>query len=322
METTPSVRTSPRDFFLYLFAAGSLYFCAVTLVTLLWQLVNHWVPAPEALDYYYYGEMLGAALRWSIALLIVIFPAYVVAMWRIGKDIDSAPEKRELWVRRWFLYATLFVASVALTGDLVYLVYTLLGGDIALRFALKAIAVALVAGAVLAYHLFLLRREPGASMAARKAITVVASAAVLAAVIAGFCVAGSPRDARKEANDAQRVSDLQSLQWQMTNFWQQKQRLPESLGELVDPASPVALPTDPVTNVLYRYERLGATGFRLCATFETDDDGMAGGKRDMAIPTLEYDPSGMSQVWAHGVGEACFDRTIDPERYPPFDQGI
>jgi hypothetical protein len=316
MEHTPSARTSPRDFFLYLFAAGSLYFCAVTLVTLLWQLVNHWIPAPEAFGYSYYGDSIAAALRWSIALLIVIFPAYVIAMWRIGKDVDRAPEKRELWVRRWFVYATLFIASATLLGDLVYLVYALLGGDVALRFALKAVSVALVAGAVLAYHLFLLRREPGTGMGTRKAITVVASAAVLAAVIAGFCIAGSPVDARRQANDARRVSDLQGLQWQMTTFWQQKQRLPENLGELVDPANPVPLPTDPVTAGTYRYEKLGETGFRLCATFEAKDDGMPEGGQSVAYPGPEYDASGMPQTWAHGAGETCFERAIDPERYP------
>jgi hypothetical protein len=316
MENTPA-KTSPKDFFLYAFAAGALYFCAVTLVTLLWQLINFWLPLPESL-YYFGSEGISGALRWSIALLVIIFPAYVASMWWIGKDVDREPAKQHIWVRRWFIYATLFFAAVTLLGDLVFLVYTLLGGDVAARFILKALSVAVVAAGVFAYHWFLLKREPGTAMQARKVITVVASLAVAAAVVAGFAVAGSPSSARAERNDATRISNLQDIQWQTTNFWQQKERLPASLDELVDPANPVPLPVDPVSGEPYRLEVVDTYSFRLCATFETDysEPSM---DRSTVYPMDVVSGKGGPITWAHGVGETCFDRTIDPERYPQIN---
>lgn len=315
MENTP-VKTSPKDFFLYAFAAGALYFCAVTLVTLLWQLINYCFPLPESFDYYG-SEGISSALRWSIALLVIIFPAYVASMWWIGKDVDREPAKQHIWVRRWFIYATLFFAAVTLLGDLVFLVYTLLGGDVASRFILKALAVAAVAGGVFAYHWFLLRREPGTAMQARKVITVIASVAVGAAVIAGFVVAGSPSSARAARNDMTRISNLQEIQWQTTNFWQQKGRLPASLGELVDPANPVPLPSDPVTGEQYGFEVVDRYSFRICANFETEYTEPSLERSTSPYP-LDVTSKGGPVTWGHGVGETCFDRTIDPERYPQY----
>lgn len=316
MENSP-IKTSPKDFFLYAFAAGALYFCAVTLVTLLWQLINHWLPLSENI-YYFGGDGISAALRWSIALLIIIFPAYVGSMWWIGKDVDREPEKQHIWVRRWFIYATLFFSAVTLLGDLVFLVYTLLGGDVASRFILKALTVALVAAAVFGYHWFLLKREPGTALATRKVITLVASLFVLAAVIAGFVVAGSPSSARAERNDQQRVQDLEQIQWQVTSFWQLKKRLPATSSELVDPANPSPLPVDPETGEQYRFEIVSDLTYRMCANFEANSASANGSEVPSMAPY--YDEYGMYEsmgnVWSHGVGDTCFERTIDPERFP------
>lgn len=311
----PHIKTTPKDFFLYAFAAGALYFCATTLITLLWQLINAWLPEATYLGFYE-ADAVSSMLRWAIALLIIVFPAYIGAMWWIGKDIDHEPAKRELWVRRWFIWATLFLAAITLLGDLVYLLYALLGGDVTSRFILKALSVAVVAAAVFGYHWYLLKRKPGASIMKRKAITAVASLAVLAAVVAGFCVVGSPSNARAVENDQERVAALQSMQYQVTNFWQQKQRLPNTAQELIDPASPEPLPVDPQTGAIYEYEKVGEYDFALCANFETDSQKAQQSEKGNRAP---YDvPTDMSS-WEHGIGETCFSRTIDPERYPPLN---
>ncbi len=312
MGMEPHIKTSPKDFFLYAFAAGALYFTATTLITLLWQLINYWMPDSANLGFYEM-ESVGAILRWAIAFLVIIFPAYVVAMWWIGKEVDQEPAKKELWVRRWFIWATLFIAAVTVLGDLVYLLYTFLGGDMALRFFLKAIAVGAVAKAVFFYHWYLLRREAGASIMTRRIITVVASVFVGAAVVAGFVVAGSPSLARSLRNDAQRTNDLQNIQWQITNFYQQKTQLPQELSDVIDPANPVQLPTDPVSGNAYRYEVVGKLTFKLCANFEEKSTSQDGAQVWVSDVTTT---SGADGAWAHERGEKCFERTIDPERYP------
>jgi uncharacterized membrane protein YraQ (UPF0718 family) len=69
------------------------------------------------------------------------------------------PLKRLSPVRRWLTYLTLFLAATALTGDMITLVYNALGGELSLRFALKVLVVAAIAGSIFSYYLLDLRRE-------------------------------------------------------------------------------------------------------------------------------------------------------------------
>jgi hypothetical protein len=316
---TTVAHTTPRDFFLYLFAAGSLYFAATTLITLLWQLVNVYFPEQPIFDYYSF-DGISSILRWSVALLIIVFPAYMVTMWHLGKDIDKSPGKTELWVRRWFIWATLFIAAVTVTGDLVYLVYALLSGDLATRFILKALIVGGVAAAVFSYHWYLLRREPGKDLQKRRNLVIISSVFVGIAVIMGFVAVGSPARARAMRNDAERVSDLQNIQYQVTDYWQRKQKLPAAIDDLIDTANPMALPVDPQSKQAYRYQARGQYEFVLCTTFETEVTGNAPTLRFGIGPSDEgiSAGSGRPATWDHAVGDTCFVRVIDPERYPSY----
>ncbi len=66
----------------------------------------------------------------------------------IARDIAADPNKRYSKVRRWLTYLTLFFASGIIIGDVITLLYNLLGGEITIRFLLKALVVAFIAGTV------------------------------------------------------------------------------------------------------------------------------------------------------------------------------
>jgi hypothetical protein len=55
--------------------------------------------------------------------------------------------------------------------------------------------------------------------------------------------------------------------------------------------------------------------FTLCATFETSDSEVSGGK-GATVPSKAYPGEIGGGNWKHEAGETCFDRTIDPELYP------
>ena len=74
-------------------------------------------------------------------------------------DIARDPMKRTSKVRRWLTYLTLFSAACALLGDFATLVYNALGGELTVRFLLKAITVALIAGTAFIYYLQDLRQD-------------------------------------------------------------------------------------------------------------------------------------------------------------------
>jgi hypothetical protein len=77
----------------------------------------------------------------------------------IGRQIDLNPFKRLSPARRWLTYLTLFIASAALLGDTTTLIFNLLGGDLTIRFLLKVLVVAVIAGSAFTYYLLDLRKE-------------------------------------------------------------------------------------------------------------------------------------------------------------------
>ncbi len=82
---------------------------------------------------------------------------------------------------------------------------------------------------------------------------------------------------------------------------------------------------DPETDAPYKYEVTGDLSFRLCASFSEETKDLSGQgsypMRDMAYPSTVGGDS-MNNNWKHGVGETCFDRTIDPEIYRPYPKPL
>ncbi len=142
-------KSTPKDVFYHHLSIATLYMSAISFIALLFQLINNWYP--DALDYYSYGNF--EAIRWSAAILIVSFPVYIWLMWLINKDISSEPTRRELRVRNWLGYLTLFIAAITVIVDVATLIYNLLGGELTIRFILKILAVLVVASAVFFYYL-------------------------------------------------------------------------------------------------------------------------------------------------------------------------
>lgn len=133
---------------------------------------------------------------------------------------------------------------------------------------------------------------------------------VAVAIIAGFFIVGSPLDARLRAFDERKVQDLQNIQWQIVNFYQNKARLPQTLAELTDSISGFVAPKDPQTGMNYTYTTQGTLTFSLCATFNKASEGIH------PIIYSTYPAGSISENWEHGEGNVCFERTIDPDFYP------
>lgn len=153
----PRAQLSAREAFLYLLLFSTLYLSAWHLGSLLFDLVNH--AFPDAADPVYRVRGLGQSMRWSVASLVVAFPVFAFLARHIGNEVARDPVKRLSPVRRWLTYLTLFIAAGALIGDLIALVYNVLGGEASLRFLLKVAVVGAIAGGVFGYYLGDLRRE-------------------------------------------------------------------------------------------------------------------------------------------------------------------
>lgn len=318
------IKTTPKDFFLQLGVMAALYVSAISLINLLFQTIDY--AFPDALAYY--GDPYSSGIRLAIASLVIIFPLFIFLSRLNGKDFAVWPEKREFPVRRWLIYLTLFVAGIAVVVDLIALVNTFLSGEITTRFALKILAVLVVAGGVFGYFMYDLKKG---GMPARqdKVFAWLAAAVVLVSIIGGFLIMGTPGEARARKMDDQRITDLQSIQWQVVSYWQQKEKMPKALTDLTDQLGGWKASVDPQTSAAYEYVFTKGMSFQLCANFSRNNLGESeklkgrggyGGNTSIAYPTPIYDgvSGAATDNWEHAASKVCFNRTIDPDKYPPI----
>jgi hypothetical protein len=304
-------KATPKDFFLWAGAMLSLYAGVIAFISLIFDYINYAFPDSLA----YYADPYASA-SYEMAALIVLAPLFLALMRLVRRDMAKDASRGEVWVRRWALYLTVFVAGATIAIDLITLVYTFLSGqDITARFLLKVAVVLLVAGAGFMHFLADIWGYWMREQARAQYVTWGVGVLVAVSIAAGFFIIGTPGQARQVRLDAQRVQDLQNIQSQIVYYWQQKEALPADLAELNDPLSYWQEPQDPATGMPYRYERQSALGFTLCATFAA-----AGTSRGPMARPVEpaYGTKGQDDNWAHAAGEACFSRSIDPERYPPL----
>lgn len=301
-------KAGPGDVFRHLLAIVTLYLAAISFGMVTFALIDRWFPDPLS---YPMGVNAGP-LRWALSALVIVFPVYVWISWVNARAALHDPSLRALRIRRWLYHFTVFAASVVIIGDLVALVYNFLNGDLTGRFLLKFLTVFFIAAVVFAYYIWNIRREAMASADSRMRWLVFGTVAIVAiAAVSGFVVAGSPFAERMRRFDDRRVNDLQTIQWQVINYWQRKDRLPDNVDQLRDDISGFVSPTDPETGQVYGYQPLGNLKFELCATFSRE----ARTNGDSRVPSIAFPGPKMPESWAHGAGRMCFGRTIDPDLY-------
>jgi hypothetical protein len=302
---------SARDAFFHLLGFTALLSTVGSLIYLLFEYWNRLFPDAAFQDSYYYDTYSFSGIRWAIATLFISYPLYVWMSRLIHKEISMHPEKLISGVRRWLTYITLFFTACVLVGDAVTVVFYLLQGEITLRFLLKALTLFVLCGSVFHYYFSVLRMnaEEYAKSTMHKAFLVFSGVVVVAVIIWGFFIAGSPMFGRQQRLDEQRVQDLRNIQNEVYNIaWGNGDRwttpkptklpnaLPKTLEEVAANATYMQVNImDPETAVPYDYRTLTASTFELCATFDTTRD-------------QKYDI-----FWNHSTGKACFQfDAMDP----------
>jgi magnesium-transporting ATPase (P-type) len=239
-----------------------------------------------------------------MSILLISVPFYILTSWMLGKDLRANPLKRELGLRKWLVYLTLFLAAITIIVTLIVLVNNFLGGELTVRFLLKTLIVLAVAVSIVSYFIWDLRRKDQEKSKLPRNLAWVVSLVVLASIILGFFVVGTPGQQRDRKFDETRISDLNMLQSQIISYLRVNDSLPQSLsvmeGELM-----YSIPADPETGEPYEYRVLGEMTFELCAVFKTDG-------KNQSVFSFPSDPYRyMGNYWEqHGVGRACFEREV------------
>lgn len=322
-------------FFLSLGVLISLITSVVSFLNLVFETLNKKFPDVLNSSYQYgYSTWQYESLRTAFAILIIFFPVFIVVsrFWR--KWAMGSLSHWSDTIKKWLLYIILFLSSLVIVIDLVTLVKYFISGEITARFIFKAIAVLVTAGLVGVYYISILRNRDVLPAKFGALWSTAAIVLVAGAVVWSFMVMGSPMEQRKLRLDERRVQDLQSIQWQVINHWQQKEALPATLDELRNPLTGYSLPVPPEfeKGEKYEYAVKAPMTFELCATFALPmpqgwQEYNYGGSpimpyfegKDVAV-SYPYPGGGVNESWDHEAGRACFERTIDPDIYPPYPE--
>ncbi len=299
------VSSSPKEAFLFLMLFASLYTAAFELGSMLFDLINLNMPQP--------GEMAQysiMSLRYGIASVIVAFPIFLFMGRVITRENQRNPGQRISPVRRWLTYLTLFIASVAVIADLITLIVRFLEGDITLRFSLKVIVVAILAGGAFIYYLRDLRRDevaPSAEFGLTRSSRLGLASLILVVAVTigfGFWFAGSPMKARLLSQDNMRVSDLANIRERVQKYYSNKGVMPESLAACdINPDSFVSQKRDRITGEPYTYRVIDPIRFEVGATFALPSEFESSRKMHRQGGYISPDEE---KFWAHGAGPTTF----------------
>ncbi len=294
-----------------------LIVCIVSFLTLIFQYIN--VQFPDVLNYWKEGSL--TAIRSAISALVIAWPVTLLMSIFIGKDLRADVSKQYIWIRKWLLHLMLFAGALTIIIDMIVLMNTFLNGEITTRFTLKVIAVLLVAVTVFGFYLWELKRDPSTPTKITLLFAIGVSAVIVISIVSSFFLIGTPAQQRDVRLDQQRTSDLQTIQYNLIAYWQDKGALPETLAQIEDDLIGYRNPVDPKTSDSYEYALSEDLSFQLCATFVTKSDDALGATQPRMAYTGGYG-DGSFDLWSHEVGRVCFERTIDPDRFQVNKPGV
>jgi len=324
-------------FFLCLGVLVTLITSVVSFLNLVFETLNKRFPDVLNANYQYgYSTYEYEGIRMALATLIIIFPVFIVVsyFWRKFSKMELG-HLDEIF-KKWVIYIILFLSALIVVIDLVTLVRYFISGEITYRFILKVLTVLVVAGLVGFYYIFLLRGKESSKSKNDLIFGGIGVVLVVASICYSFVIIGSPMKQRLLRLDDRRVGDLQNIQYQVINFWQQKEKLPADLKELSNPLSGYSLPVEPEfeKGKIYEYDVKSKLTFELCADFslpmpkgwrEYSGDGISpmpyidyGYGKDVSTSSYPYPGAGTNESWDHQAGRTCFERTIDRDIYPPY----
>ncbi|MCB9819317.1 hypothetical protein H6789_01215 [Candidatus Nomurabacteria bacterium] len=293
-----------KSFVMQLAALATLFVSLPAFITLIFSIIN--LQFPDAADNYWQVESAESAIRYTIAILVIFFPAYLVLTRKVNQSRRTEGELYHT-LTKWLIYLALLVAGMVILGDLAVAVYTFLSGEITIRFILKSVALLAVIGA--ASYYYTLDAQNYWQNKEKKSVQIgfAVLGVVLAFVVFGFFNIDTPSMAREVRIDQEQIYDLQDIQWRIEAFYQETNSFPASIEMLYQD---VPVPVASEGREAYSFRTTGPDTYVLCATFTY---ATPASDRSMAKPIgIGQDVYLQNQNWEHSAGEKCFERKIIP----------
>ncbi len=328
-------------FFLSLGVLITLITTVVSFLNLVFSTLDKQFPDVLNSSYQYgYSTYDFESIRTSLATLIIFFPIFILVSFFWKKFIDGEMSHIDEIIKKWVISIVLFLSALVVAIDLVTLVRYFVSGEITNRFVYKVLSTLIVLVLVGFYYILLLKIKKESKLRIGLIFGSIGIIVMVISIFYSFSIMGSPAKQRLLRLDDKRLTDLQGLQYQIINYWQQKEKLPTELSVLSNSMTGFSLPVPPefAKGEKYEYRIVDSSklSFELCADFALPipkgwregqnynnitgpstyngasivDKGM---NTSIAVPT-----GGINEIWDHQSGRTCFVRVIDKDIYPPI----
>lgn len=309
MDTNPSAESMPgknnlatRDVFINLATMLSLGVAISSLIMLVTTMLDTVWPTEFNCGCDFTSEIIN-----YMVAMFVSYCFYFYLSRKMRKEEIAVPLHHSNSFHQVMVYLTLFISGIAISYQVMGVVeeawyYGFTG--VAL---FKLLVLLVVFTCVFGYYLTDLKKV--GDMSHSKIALVFwwgVGALMLASMIGGVLVVGSPSDQKGKRFDETRISDLQSIQSDIDDQFDDTNRpLPETLSEFYNDEYLNEL-HDPEFNQVYQYVKTGNDSYKLCDSF--------GSSSDMYMVKLRKVYGGNAEnttdVWAHDKGYKCFEFTI------------
>jgi len=288
-----------KEFFLYLLSTAMFFVGMIALVTLGFSYIEYFIPDPAI---YYSALSTYGAIHISIAILIVVFPVYIIVQRSLLKDIVNNPEIKNLRIRKWLLWLTFFIASLTLIIDGITIIYNFLTGDLTLQFGLKLALVASTAFFSLAFVRAEIKDYFDNAKLSRHFIAIMATIKILVIIFVGFYITGGPTYQRSLRIDQQTITNLDIIYSHINGYYIDKGALPTDKEALIKSINTFVI-DDAIESLRsgeYSYSVVTSKSFELCANFVTETESDPQFRREAF----------MGNNWSHPKGQYCFSKEV------------
>ena len=281
-------KTSMVDIMINFFSFILLGIVVTALGSLYFAIINYFLPdalrANSSYAYSYYYRNIAETIHYATAALLIAYPIYYFAVRLWFKAFREDETKVESKLTKWITYLILLASSVTIVGDLIYVIYGLLQGELTMPVLLKALVIIIIASMITGFY-YLERKKvqykKDIPRSAFKLFGYFLSAFVLLGIVLGFVATGSPSTERMRGFDRQRAEDLSEISRCVNRYANEFGALPQTLDDFEKVSNLYcSIKKDPETKQEYEYNiisKMKKDGvdrmkgeIELCAVFSLD----------------------------------------------------
>lgn len=261
-------KNNAKFVFYYLLSLTALIFMAISVGLIAYGIINELIADPLLANGYY--DSFHSQFKFAISAIIISTPLFYLSTGLIRKGIIKGELESESPLRRWLTYFILLVSSLVILGLLISIINSFLGGELTLRFILKALTVFIISALTFAYYFYDIQTEKVEKGDKWVKIFFWSSLVlVLIAFVSVWFFIESPREARAKSVDQVTMNKILSLENDINFYYSNNKELPANLAAVASGSN-----LDTLKEKGIEYKKIDSQNFEICATFLTDSENL------------------------------------------------